>query len=151
MDPLYNKEKAVEALKKATQERMANVHSGLQVAKMFEGDMCWSSHTAIQVGAVWHLVYTQAAGEDGGGPEEVVASLHGIICNADLPPFRERISIGNKQIKYIRQSVTLIAFGDPMFDAVGVNIAKVHALLGRIVGADRLQECSMYMIFDGTL
>lgn len=41
-------------------------------------------------------------------------------------------------------------FGDSAFDAVGTNIAEVHALFGRIVGADRLQGCSMYTTFDGT-
>ena len=58
-------------------------------------------------------------------------------------------SPGSKQIKYLRQSVTLTAFGDPMFDAVGNNIAEVHALFGRIVGSDRLQACSIYTTFDG--
>lgn len=33
---------------------------------------------------------------------------------------------------------------------MGTNIAEVHALFGRIVGADRLQGCSMYTTFDGT-
>lgn len=59
--------------------------------KTSKGKVPWSSYTAIQVGATWRLVYCQAAGEDVHAPEEVVASLQGIICNADLPPFRERI------------------------------------------------------------
>lgn len=49
-----------------------------------------NSYTAVQAGAVWRLVYSQIA-EDAPGPEEVVASLQGIVCNADLPPFREHI------------------------------------------------------------
>ncbi|KDR70625.1 hypothetical protein GALMADRAFT_75833 [Galerina marginata CBS 339.88] len=89
------------------------------------------------------------AADDASPPEEVVASLQGIICKADLPPFRERISTGSRQIRYIRQSVTLTAFGDAMFDLVGSNIAEVHALFGRIVGADQLQECSMFANFEG--
>jgi hypothetical protein len=51
----------------------------------------WSSYSAVQVGAIWRLVYSPAAGENMNAPEEVVASLQGIICSADLPPFRERI------------------------------------------------------------
>ncbi|KAF8805555.1 hypothetical protein BYT27DRAFT_7224755 [Phlegmacium glaucopus] len=95
--------------------------------------MHWNSYTAVQVGAVWRLVYSQVAEEDAPGPEEVVASLQGIVCNADLPPFRECISTGSKQIKYIRQSVTLTAFSDSAFDAVGTNIAEVHTLFRRIM------------------
>ncbi|KDR79834.1 hypothetical protein GALMADRAFT_62586, partial [Galerina marginata CBS 339.88] len=81
--------------------------------------------------------------------EEVVASLQGIICRADLPPFRERINGGSRQMKYVRQSVTLTGLGSPAFDAVSVNVAEVHTLFGRIVGADRLQECSIYTTFEG--
>ena len=57
-----------------------------------KGNVPWSSYAAVCVGAVWRLVYSQATGEDVHAPEEVVASLQGIICSSDLPPFRERIT-----------------------------------------------------------
>jgi hypothetical protein len=57
---------------------------------ILKGNMHRNSYTAVQAGAVWRLVYSQIA-EDAPGPEEVVASLQGIVCNADLPPFREHI------------------------------------------------------------
>lgn len=37
-----------------------------------------------------------------------------------------------------------------MADAVGANIAEVHALFGRVVGTNRLQACSMYTTFNGS-
>lgn len=36
----------------------------------------------------WRLV--QAAGEDGTDHEEMIFTVHGIVCNADLPPVSEK-------------------------------------------------------------
>ena len=51
-------------------------------------------------------------------------------------------------MRYLRQSLGLTALGDPIFDDVCENIARVHALFGRAVG-NRLQECSVYSLFEG--
>jgi hypothetical protein len=42
----------------------------------------------IKDGAIWRLVFNTE--ED--GMEEVVASVQGILCRADLPPFNDKIA-----------------------------------------------------------
>lgn len=59
--------------------------------------MTWmDEYEAIKEGAVWRLVHTQSSpggstGENATSTQEVVASLQGIICKKDLPPFVEKI------------------------------------------------------------
>ncbi|KDR66261.1 hypothetical protein GALMADRAFT_19944, partial [Galerina marginata CBS 339.88] len=78
---------------------------------------------------------------------EVVASLQGIICKRELPPFRVPFRTA-RQVKYVRQGVTITALGDSVFDTVGATVAEVHTLFGRIVGDERLQDCSIYATFE---
>jgi len=43
----------------------------------------------VKDGAIWRLVYNAGDQE---GMEEVVASVQGILCRADLPPFNDKIA-----------------------------------------------------------
>jgi hypothetical protein len=45
-------------------------------------------------------------------------------------------------VKYIRQSVALTAFGDPVFDNVLANIAVIHTIFGRAIGHQLILEDS---------
>jgi hypothetical protein len=42
-------------------------------------------------GGIWRMVYDAVSTSDGPGPEEVVASLQGILSKNGLPPFLENI------------------------------------------------------------
>ena len=40
-------------------------------------------------GAIWRLAYSI---DDQGGMEEVVTSMQGILCKAELPPFNDKMA-----------------------------------------------------------
>ena len=46
-------------------------------------------YRGVRDGAIWRLAYSI---DDQGGVEEVVTSMQGILCKADLPPFNEKIA-----------------------------------------------------------
>jgi hypothetical protein len=99
--------------------------------------------------------------------EEIVVTFQGIICRMDLPPFEEKIrfdyfaskccsllsrmlyfSAGSKQLRYLRQSLSLTALGSTIYDKFTENIAAVHGIFGRAVGANKLQACSIFTSSD---
>ena len=64
-------------------------------------------------------------------------------------PYAEKLIRPNSKAKYLRQSATLTAFGDPVFNKPIENIAAIYAIFKRAVG-DNLSEgavCSMYEEF----
>jgi hypothetical protein len=46
-------------------------------------------YRGVRDGAIWRLAYSI---DDQGGVEEVVTSIQGILCKADLPPFKDKIA-----------------------------------------------------------
>ena len=54
----------------------------------------------------------------------------------------------NSKVKYLRQSVTLTAFGNPVFDKPIENIAAIYAIFKRAVG-DNLSESAVYSTYEG--
>ncbi|KAF8811492.1 hypothetical protein BYT27DRAFT_7089421, partial [Phlegmacium glaucopus] len=65
--------------------------------------------------------------------QEVVVSFQGILCKQDMAPFNEK-NIPTNKVKYLRQSATLTAFGNSVFDGLLTNIAKIHAIFRRAIG-----------------
>jgi hypothetical protein len=53
----------------------------------------------------------------------------------------------NSKVKYLRQSATLTAFGNPVFDKPIQNIAATYAIFKRAVG-DNLSESALYSTFE---
>ena len=51
------------------------------------------------------------------------------------------------KVKYLRQSTTLTAFGNPAFDKPIKNIAAIHAIFKRAV-RDNLSENAVYSMFE---
>ena len=45
-------------------------------------------------------------------------------------------------MKYIRQSVALTAFGDPVFDRLLANIAVIHTIFRRAIGHQLVEDTS---------
>lgn len=45
-------------------------------------------------------------------------------------------------MKYIRQSVALTAFGDPVFNNLLANIAVIHTIFGRAIGYQLIENGS---------
>ena len=52
-----------------------------------------------------------------------------------------------RQAKYLRQSVTLTAFGNPVFDKPIENIAAIFAIFKRAVG-DNISESAAYSMYE---
>lgn len=46
-------------------------------------------YRGVRDGPIWRLAYSI---DNQGGVEEVVTSMQGILCKADLPPFNEKIA-----------------------------------------------------------
>ncbi|KAF8336134.1 hypothetical protein F5887DRAFT_920926 [Amanita rubescens] len=75
--------------------------------------------------------------------EEVVLAIQGIIYRQDLPPFDKQIPASStKQIKYLRQGVSLTGLGTPLFDSSIKAITDIYALFCRSVPREKLQPCS---------
>ena len=53
----------------------------------------------------------------------------------------------NNKVKYLRQSATLTAFGNPVFEKPIENIAEI-AIFKRAIG-DNLSESAMYSMYEG--
>jgi hypothetical protein len=99
--------------------------------------------------------------------EETVVSFQGVIFRMDLPPFEVKIGSvndlpncsgayseyrsGSKQLRYLRQSLTLTALDNTMYDKFVENIAVVHGIFGRAVGPNKLQPCSISSTLDDVL
>ncbi|KAF8969131.1 hypothetical protein BDZ97DRAFT_1915494 [Flammula alnicola] len=87
--------------------------------------------------------------DENSADEEVVASFQGILCKKDIAPYNEK-NIPSGKVKYLRQSTTLTAFGNPVFDKSIENIAAIYAIFKRAIG-DNLVEgavCSTYEDFS---
>lgn len=56
----------------------------------------------------------------------------------------------NGKVKYLRQSATLTAFGNPVFDKPIENIAAIHAIFKRAVG-DNMSENAVYSMYEDSL
>lgn len=54
----------------------------------------------------------------------------------------------NGKAKFLRQSVTLTAFGNPVFDKPIENIAAIFAIFKRAVG-DNIFESAAYSMYEG--
>lgn len=54
-----------------------------------------------------------------------------------------RNSPGNKQIRFLRQSLTLTALNNTIYDKLIENIATVHGIFGRAVGPKKLQPSTI--------
>ena len=53
----------------------------------------------------------------------------------------------NSKAKYLRQSATLTAFGNPVFNKPIENIAAIYAIFRRAVG-DGLSESAVYSMYE---
>lgn len=53
----------------------------------------------------------------------------------------------NGKVKYLRQSATLTAFGNPVFNKLIENIAAIYAIFKRAVG-DGLSESAVYSMYE---
>lgn len=113
---------------------------------------------------LWRLA--KSDGSD--GIEEVVSSIHGIICKKDLPPFLERIryvdqkhpcpentvpdlsiSPNSKQIRYLRQDISITGLGLDKFQAQVGMIPEIAALFTRAVSEDKFQPHAIIGEQDG--
>ena len=46
-------------------------------------------YRGVRDGAIWRLAYSI---DNQGGVEEVIMTIQGILCKADLPPFNEKMA-----------------------------------------------------------
>ena len=53
----------------------------------------------------------------------------------------------SNKAKYLRQSATLTAFGNPVFDKLIENIAAIYAIFKRAVG-DNISENAVYSMYE---
>jgi hypothetical protein len=60
-------------------------------------------------------------------------------------------SASSKQLKYLRQSLTVTALNNGIYDQIIENIATVHGIFGRSVGLKKLQPCSISSSLDDVL
>ena len=121
------------------------------------------TYLAKQDGAIWRLAHKR---DESSADEEVVASFQGILCRKEIAPYNEKttwaqstystrsntknpplIRLDNK-VKYLRQSATLTAFGNPVFEKPIENIAEIYAIFKRAVG-DNLSESAVYSTYEG--
>ena len=58
-------------------------------------------------------------------------------------------SINGMHTQFLRQSVTLVGLHMPTFIRVIENIAEIHALFGRSIGHQNLQECGIISMCQG--
>jgi hypothetical protein len=98
--------------------------------------------------------------------EEVVVSFQGILCKKDIAPYNEKNMWAIKymivcfpmlkvsllprpsgKVKYLRQSATLTAIGNPVFNKPIESIAAIFAIFKRAVG-DRLSESPVHSTYE---
>ena len=75
----------MKALNTIREECENNKHGILPLAKMFEpaNDKIYRG---VKDGAIWRLVFK----DEHGMLEEVITSIQGILCKAELPPFNNK-------------------------------------------------------------
>ena len=56
-------------------------------------------------------------------------------------------------MKYIRQSASLTAFGDPVFNNLYANVALIHTIFRRAIGHQLIEDTaqSSYIEYPGTI
>ncbi|KIL56605.1 hypothetical protein M378DRAFT_89111, partial [Amanita muscaria Koide BX008] len=91
----------------------------------------------------WHLIHAPRDSSGCDVPEEVVVNLQGVIWKHDLPPFTAQIPSSSKQIKYLRQSVSITGLGTSHFDASMKGLTNIYVLFSHFVPADKLQACAI--------
>ena len=104
--------------------------------------------------------------DENSADEEVVVSFQGILCRKDIAPFNEKNMWAIKdmiiyipmlkvplpfrpsgKVKYLRQSATLTAFGNPVFNKPIESIAAIFSIFKRAVG-DRLAESPVHSTYE---
>ncbi|KAM6493896.1 hypothetical protein JOM56_010257 [Amanita muscaria] len=91
----------------------------------------------------WHLIHAPKDSAGCNAPEEVVVNLQGVMWKYDLPPGLRLYRNISKQVKYLRQSISLTGLGAPHFEASMKGLTNIFVLFSRFVPADKLQACSM--------
>ncbi|KIL58014.1 hypothetical protein M378DRAFT_87111 [Amanita muscaria Koide BX008] len=91
----------------------------------------------------WHLIHAPKDSSGCDAPEEVVLNLQGVLWKHDLPPFTAHATSTSKQLKYLRQSVSLTGLGTPYFEASMKALTNIYVLFSRFVPADKLQACAI--------
>lgn len=71
-------------------------------------------------GAIRRLVYSI---DNQGGLEEVVTTIQGIMCKAELPSSNRATS---KRAKYLRQRVSITGMGNTSFDDATANLILIE-------------------------
>ncbi|KAF8237340.1 hypothetical protein L208DRAFT_1247839, partial [Tricholoma matsutake] len=80
--------------------------------------------------------------------EELVLCLQGILCQKDLPPIRKTHKIEFRQLRYLRQSVTLTSLGSSSMRDSITAIQAIHHTFLQAVPDDSMEEWAPTMFED---
>ncbi|KAM6495330.1 hypothetical protein JOM56_009953 [Amanita muscaria] len=148
MDNNYDWNGASDALAKFSARRMSKEKVGILLSEMTQESLQarnWTDeYKVMQTDAnTWHLIHAPKDSAGCNAPEEVVVNLQGVMWKYDLPPFTAHTPNISKQVKYLRQSISLTGLGAPHFEASMKGLTNIFVLFSRFVPADKLQACSM--------
>ncbi|PPQ74297.1 hypothetical protein CVT24_001333 [Panaeolus cyanescens] len=149
MDPKYDIAQAGISLLRYTEEREADVHSGMQILNMFKDDLD-DALAVSEYNGIGRLIAKQLdqdSAEAEAESVEMVASMQGIITAKELPPFRGRIN--PSKAYFFRQAVTIAIVDDTVCDRVLEQIGRVQNIFKRQYGDNLIDSCGFATTVTG--